>query len=130
MSNLHTTTAKELYFSWINHVENATTAEEIVSLYLDNSILIPTFSPDLCVNKQQKIDYFQNLLTKKNIKITTEKLICQDSSACLVCSGLYTFHYTDQNRRFSRSARFTFIFKKNQDTAWQILHHHSSELPN
>lgn len=129
MSYLHTTTVKELYFNWVNHVENATTAEEIVSLYLDDSILIPTFSPELCGNKQQKIDYFQNLLTKKNIKITTEKLICQDSDACLVCSGLYTFHYTDNNTRLSRPARFTFIFKEEPDAAWQILHHHSSELP-
>lgn len=47
----------------------------------------------------------------------------------IIYSGLYDFSIGPSDARETVNARFTYVFQKNENDEWKIIHHHSSLRP-
>lgn len=104
--------------------------EEILSLYDQNAILIPTFS-DSIQNTPEKIsEYFKRLLSRKSLKLTLhpKTIRTQQLNAILfVVSGIYQWKFNVEDELITYEARFTFVVDISKPSP--IIHHHSSQIP-
>ena len=114
---------KALFDTW-NQALQTGDPKQVTSLYENEAILLPTISNQVRHNHDEIEDYFSNFLAKgprgkideSNIRIFGE---------IAINSGVYTFFFKDGT---SVSARFTFVYRWNQDR-WMIIEHHSSTMP-
>ena len=114
--------ASELLQKWTSAVKDGD-ANQVVSLYHDDGILLGTFSNKERVGHELILEYFENLLKSPvEVEIVSEHPIVFESVA--VNSGLYNFVTNDK----TINARFSFVYKKNND-GWKIISHHSSVMP-
>ena len=119
MSN---TITSELLQRWISVVESGD-PKQVTNLYLDNGILLGTFSNKERVGHKLILEYFENLLKSPvEVEIVSEHPHVFESVA--VNSGLYNFVTSTK----TINARFSFVYNKN-DIGWKIILHHSSVLP-
>jgi hypothetical protein len=109
---------------------NEGNAENLMSLYHDKAILIPTFSNRLLSRTEKIREYFQNLCTREELSIAMhEKTLRIDSvrndiySAC----GIYCWRFAVEGELLTFEARFSYVFDLAE--AKPILHHHSSQIP-
>ena len=110
--------------SWGNAVTNKDKAL-VLSLYADNASLWPTLSNELRQTEDRIGDYFDHFLPKIAGSVEWNQCSYQAiSDTHCVWSGIYTFNLTSGVTR----ARFTYTLVKQNDD-WQILHHHSSLMP-
>ncbi|MFN3550446.1 MAG: nuclear transport factor 2 family protein [Endomicrobiia bacterium] len=103
--------------------------KKISKLYLRDAIFIPTFSQKLKIGQSEAEEYFQEFL-KKNPKVRIIKRITKtiDKKHYLE-AGIYEFNVGTKNDQSVVRCRFTFIWRYEQKEGWQILHHHSSLIP-
>ena len=123
--------AKIIYNNWVDAMTcPKNDIHRVLELYHPNAILIPTFSPVICITEDQRYAYFKNLISLPTLAISTEELISTECNKVIVNSGLYTFSYvsSSSNRQVTVPARFSFVYK-NFDGCWLIVSHHSSVLP-
>ncbi len=94
-----------------------------------SGILIPTVSAKVRHNRTEIKDYFVSFLQKNPFGVISESNI-RIYGDIAVNSGLYTFELDGEkeNSRIKVGARFTYVYKK-EDNEWLILEHHSSVLP-
>ena len=125
-NSLKTTTSLSPYEKWVHYVETQT-AEKIVSLYHIESLLLPTFSETILKTQEARLNYFTQL-KQQPVHISTqiqEEFLLEKN--ILICSGHYTFHVQNHEKKVDHSARFTFVFKKDHPKAnWLIRVHQSS----
>ena len=103
--------------------------ENVVSLYATDGVLLGTFSDEIRQGKDKIKEYFDFFLNKKpKATIIDFKKHKVDNDNYSV-SGFYDFEVDTQDglRKIS-SARFTFVFQK-QNGIFKILSHHSSVMP-
>lgn len=111
---------------WVECV-NKHNVEEVLKLYDDNAILLPTLSNKIRKTKAELQDYFEHFLSKKELKAEVKELYIQTvfNNELKADSGTYVFTWkNNQNEYESLNARFTFIIHKGK-----ILEHHSSIEP-
>ena len=114
--------ASELLQKWIGVVESGD-PKQVTNLYLDNGILLGTFSNKERVGHELILEYFEKLLKSPvEVEIVSEHPHVFESVA--VNSGLYNFVTSTK----TINARFSFVYNKN-DVGWKIILHHSSVLP-
>ena len=114
--------ASELLQKWIGVVESGD-PKQVTNLYLDNGILLGTFSNKERVGHELILGYFKNLLKSPvEGEVVSEHPHIFESSA--VNSGLYNFITEGK----TIDARFSFVYSKDNDE-WKIVSHHSSVLP-
>ena len=119
MSNSITT---ELLKKWTDAVKNGD-PKQVTTLYLDNGILLGTFSNKERVGHELIFEYFENLLKSPvEVHIVSENPHVFGSAA--VNSGLYNFVREGK----TVNARFSFVYNKNNEE-WKIISHHSSVMP-
>ena len=119
MSN---TITSELLQRWISVVESGD-PKQVTNLYLDNGILLGTFSNKERVGHELILEYFEKLLKSPvEVNVVSEHPHVFESVA--VNSGLYNFVTNAK----TINARFSFVYNKN-DVGWKIILHHSSVLP-
>jgi uncharacterized protein (TIGR02246 family) len=119
------------YQAWCNTIALAKgNPDKITKLYAPDAVLLPTLSAKILINRNHGLDeYFTSFTSKKNIQCKTNKILTQIYGNMAVSNGLYTFTYNEQNdKQKAVAARFTFVYKK-ENNDWLIVAHHSSILP-
>ena len=115
----------ELLQRWINAVESGD-PKQVVNLYLDDGILLGTFSNKERVGHELILEYFENLLKSPvDVEVVSENPHVFGSSA--VNSGHYNFVTNGK----TINARFSFVYHKEDEPTdeWKIVSHHSSVMP-
>ena len=112
---------------WINTLEKQS-PEEVVNLYTDAAILIPTVSNQIRKTKEEKLAYFETFLQQKPTANITESTVTLNSDGA-THTGKYVFNLKTNTGSESVTCRFTFQFKQIDNGEWKITHHHSSLNP-
>jgi uncharacterized protein (TIGR02246 family) len=116
----------ELFAKW-NDAIMTKNPDEVVKLYAEDAILLPTLSNKVRTNHNEIKDYFIHFLElKPKGKINENYIRIHDNIA--INSGIYTFTIAHNGEDMDVGARFTYVYKyiNNQ---WLIIEHHSSVLP-
>lgn len=100
--------------------------DEVLKLYDQNAILLPTFSCRVRHNHDEIREYFQHFLEKKPSCLVEESNIHVFGNTAII-SGIYVFTYLTDPSMIQR-ARFTFVYHK-KGGRWLIVEHHSSCMP-
>ena len=112
----------ELLQKWVNAIKSGD-PKQVTALYLDNGILLGTFSNKERIGHELILEYFENLLQNPvDVEIVSEHVHISESIA--VNSGLYNFITNGK----TINARFSFVYIR-IDSEWKIISHHSSVLP-
>ena len=117
--------ASELLQKWIGVVESGD-PKQVTNLYLDNGILLGTFSNKERVGHELILEYFEKLLKSSvDVEVVSENPHVFGSSA--VNSG----HYNFMTNGKTINARFSFVYHKEDEPTdeWKIVSHHSSVMP-
>ena len=115
--------------AWITAV-NAGDIKNLLSLYDQRAILIPTFSNRLLNNPEKIRDYFEKLGSRQELSIALhEKTLGVQSIGedVYALSGIYCWRFLLEDELLSFEARFSYLvdLKKSKP----IIHHHSSQIP-
>ena len=140
MSN---TITSELLQRWISVVESGD-PKQVTNLYLDNGILLGTFSNKERVGHELILEYFENLLKSPvEVEIVSDHPVYESFAdpdaeevgvSCAANSGFYNF----VTERKTINARFSFVYMSEEPhdhkqvmdlTRWKIISHHSSIMP-
>ncbi len=101
--------------------------DKVVACYAADAVLLPTVSAKVRHNHDEIRDYFVHFLAKQpRGRITEQNIRVYDNIA--INSGLYTFTLAENGVDADVAARFTFVYRKQEDQ-WLIIEHHSSILP-
>ncbi|HHW4678723.1 MAG TPA: SgcJ/EcaC family oxidoreductase [Xylella sp.] len=101
----------------------------VAELYAPHAVLLPTMSNQVRTSQTEISDYFKDFLKlKPKGEINYRKVHLFDKNNALD-AGVYTFILTNNDGSKRKvQARYTFIYSK-RDGKWQIIHHHSSAMP-
>ena len=98
--------------------------KKVAALYASDGILLPTVSNQVRHNHAEIEDYFVHFLAKgPSGEIDESNVRVFDQLA--INSGVYTFTFKDGA---VVHARFTFVYRRNGES-WEIVEHHSSQMP-
>ena len=114
---------------WISRV-NELAVEDLLDLYAESAVLLPTFSNDLLTGKSDIRSYFEELSGQQQIEVSVDQqsIVTQRFSDNLqAISGIYRWRLGTDDKAMAIEARFTFILDLSISSP--ILHHHSSQLP-
>ena len=117
--------ARELFETW-NKALTTRNSGEVANLYSDDCTFLPTMSPEFKRGKEGASEYFEHFLIKDPKGQIVEDSAQTLGEECIIYSGLYNFEVGSQDVREIIRARFTFIW----NSKGEIVHHHSSILPN
>ena len=117
---------KALYV-WLKAVDSGK-ADDVVALYEDDSILIPTLSNQILDTNEGRKNYFVKFISLPKLRGKIDELYTRIHGHIAINSGLYTFYYEHDGKPVKTPARFTFVYEK-IDGVWKILYHHSSKMP-
>ncbi len=120
---------EDILKAWITAV-NAGDIKNLLSLYDERAILIPTFSNRLLNNPEKIRDYFEKLGSRQELSIALhEKTLGVQSIGedVYALSGIYCWRFLLEDELLSFEARFSYLvdLKKSKP----IIHHHSSQIP-
>lgn len=101
--------------------------DQVVALYANDAVLLPTLSNTVRHNHAELKDYFVSFLQKRP-KGTINESNVRDLGNTAVHSGIYTFALTANGETSEAKCRFTFVYRKDGDH-WKIIEHHSSLMP-
>lgn len=132
ISTEHTETCKAttkaeiaaLFQDWNNALQSGD-PQQVVNLYADGSILLPTVSNQPRLSAAEKADYFEHFMQNGpsgSIDLSSIELGCNMA----VDAGLYSFAFA----RTGAVVRGRYSFSYRWDgSKWQITSHHSSRMP-
>jgi uncharacterized protein (TIGR02246 family) len=98
---------------------------QVVALYAEKSILLPTLSNKPRLTPSEKEDYFRHFLKKHPFARIDLREIEIDGNMA-VDSGLYTFTFAGTDKVVR--ARYSFTYRWD-GSRWLIVSHHSSVMP-
>ena len=103
--------------------------KEVAGLYMTDATFLPTTSGEFKKGQYGAKEYFEHFLIKNpRGKIIQEEVQTLGPDGYLH-SGMYNFEVGPVDDRQVVEARFSFIWKKNNQGEWKIIHHHSSARP-
>lgn len=112
-----------LFEEWNSSLQTGV-ASNMLKLYADSAILLPTISNQVRHNHSEILDYFEFFLPQgPSGKIEEANIRIFDSLA--INSGIYLFSFKNGS---TVRARYTFVYQK-LDGQWKIIEHHSSAMP-
>lgn len=101
--------------------------DQVIALYAEDAILLPTLSNDVRHNHAEIRAYFVDFLKKRPRGVINESNT-RDFGDTAVHSGIYTFELTTEGVVSNAQCRFTYVYSK-IDGDWKIIEHHSSLMP-
>jgi uncharacterized protein (TIGR02246 family) len=113
----------QLFDQW-NSALRSGDPDQVVALYSDDALLLPTLSSQPRNSPAGIRDYFKGFLAGEpqgHIDSRSIQLGCNEAMA----AGTYSFRFADGHQV---QARYTFVYVFNEGH-WQIQHHHSSLMP-
>jgi len=112
-----------LFDAW-NSALQTREPSNMVALYAEDTILLPTISNQVRHNHAEIEDYFVRFLaTGPQVSIVESNVRIWGDIA--INSGVFTFSFDDGAKV---QARYTFVYRKTGDS-WKIVEHHSSQMP-
>jgi uncharacterized protein (TIGR02246 family) len=103
--------------------------KEVAGFYIADATFLPTTSGEFKEGQYGAEEYFENFLIKNPTgKIIQEEVQILGTDGYLH-SGMYNFEVGPIDDRQVAEARFSFIWKKDNQGEWKIVHHHSSAKP-
>jgi len=120
---------KKNFESWNNALQTRN-PEEVAKLYREDCVFLPTF-PEKgkeLVTKDGVSDYFEHFLKKLPSGIVVADEVRELSKDLVSHAGKYNFEVGPADNRTISNAKFTFIWKKDENGNWGILLHDSSPL--
>lgn len=104
--------------------------EQLLALYDEDAVLIPTFSNRVLSKPKSIREYFERLFSREEVSIALHEntLIVQPiKNELYVLCGIYCWRFAIDGELFSFEARFSYMVNLMQSRP--ILHHHSSQIP-
>jgi len=120
---------KQILVDWM-HAVNAGNVENLLALYNENAVLIPTFSNRILNTPGKLRAYFETLGSREELSISLHEktLISQGiNEATFTLSGIYCWRFAVEGELLSFEARFTYVLDMSNPRS--IMHHHSSQVP-
>ena len=121
--------ASENFEIWNKALQNKD-PKKMAEFYIENATFLPTLSEEFKKGQLGAEEYFKHFLEKNPIGEVSEKEVQIIRNDCYIHSGMYNFEVDSDNGRQVVEARFTFIWEKDNQGEWKIVHHHSSLKPN
>lgn len=120
--------AKKNFETWNNALQTKS-PEEVAKLYRDDCVFLPTFPEEgkEVVGKSGVADYFEHFLKKFPFGVIMEEEVRGIDENSLFHAGRYNFEVGPENNRTIAKAKFTFIWKKDEN-GWKIFLHDSSPV--
>lgn len=120
--------ARAVCTAWLRAI-NAGRIDEVVALYADDAILLPTFSPHVLRTPERRRAYFERLAKQPGLEVALHEktLRVERTGPVQVASGIYSFRFEIDEVPLTFEARFTFVI--DATATRPVLHHHSSQLP-
>ena len=111
---------------WVEYF-NSGNLKAIMDLYNNESILMPTFLPDILTSKDQISVYFEKVIANQvRVEIDhTQMLIKEISKSNYALTGSYIFT-NKKDKNIKHQSRFTFLI--DMLSSYPIMHHHSSKV--
>ncbi len=101
--------------------------KQVVTLYAPDALLLPTLSKKLRKTPDMIEDYFTEFLQlAPKGTVIEENIRIHDPIA--INSGIYSFATKISGKAHDVTARFTFVYRRDE-TGWKIIEHHSSTMP-
>jgi hypothetical protein len=103
---------------------------ELLALYYETSILLPTFSPHRISKPEGLRSYFNQLSEREelNVRLHDNTVVCQQISPDdYVLLGIYSWQFMVDDTLLTFPSRFTFVLDLSKVAP--IMHHHSSQIP-
>ncbi len=104
--------------------------DDLIALYHEGAVLMPTFSPHTAKNREELRSYFTLLSSRENlcVKLHEKTLDClRTGEQSYVVNGIYDFKFSVDDTLLTFPSRFTFVIDLGKENP--ILHHHSSQIP-
>ncbi len=120
--------ADENFSRWNNALLTRNPAE-IVKLYAEDATFLPTVSSEFKKGQSGAETYFKHFLGKNPIGKIIQDEIQDLGLDCYLHSGMYNFEIDSDDNKQIVEARFSFVWKWDQQGGWRIIHHHSSIKP-
>jgi uncharacterized protein (TIGR02246 family) len=121
-------TAKKNSAFWLNTLLSKN-EKEMASLYADDNTFLPTISPDFKKGALGAEEYFKHFLEKNPKGMIVEDAVQPLDEKKYLHSGMYDFEVDSNGKREIVHARFSFVWRKESNGDWKIIHHHSSIRP-
>lgn len=122
-------TSKDILNQWMRAVNNGN-IQDLLGLYDDKAVMIPTFSNRLLDRKEKIKDYFEKLANKEELSIALHEntIITQNlGNNIYLLSGIYNWRFAVDGELLNFEARFSYVIDSTKSSP--ILHHHSSQIP-
>ncbi len=121
---------RQAYDQWTQAIETAKgNPQPVLALYAPKSVLLATLAQQPLITREEMSKYFISFTDKKDMKVSTKKIITQIFPGIAINSGIYVFSFIDKNNKpVSIEARFSFVYRET-DNRWLIVNHHSSLMP-
>ena len=107
--------------------------DALLDMYADDAVFVATFVDEPLQGKDALRGYFENLMSKPNLRGKVHSEIDQNlGNAYRAISGTYEFSWDGEE---GVDARYTFVihqplgFDLSPSEEWSIYSHHSSEFP-
>jgi uncharacterized protein (TIGR02246 family) len=103
--------------------------KEVAALYSEDATFLPTVSGEFKHGEDEAEGYFVHFLAKNPEGEVKDETVQSLGDNAYIHSGMYNFELDGSERREIVEARFTYVWKKEADGKWKIIHHHSSVRP-
>lgn len=114
---------------WVSAVKSRS-VNRVLEQYDERAVMLATFEQKPLLTQNDRRRYFKDLLSRDKLNLTVDKEYVRviDHKTAAV-SGLYTYSYLKGKRAIRLPARYTFVFERQPEAGWQIVEHHSSQMP-
>lgn len=120
--------AKKNFSKWNSSLQTKN-PKEVARLYSEDATFLPTLSNNFEKGVSGAETYFTHFLEKNPNGEVVDEEIQVVAPDCYIYSGMYNFEVGPNSERKIVEARFTFVYKKDEQGEWKIIHHHSSLKP-
>ncbi len=120
--------AAENFQKW-NDLLQTGDPKKVAEIYTDDGTFLPTVSGDFKKGPNGAEEYFKKFLEKNPRGEITESVIQKIDGNHFLHSGKYDFKVGPKDQEDTLHARFTFLWKLDENGDWKIAHHHSSFIP-
>lgn len=103
--------------------------ENILALYANDAVFWGTTSPTLRDAPDEVRDYFKNMASRPHARVEIGEHRVRVFGDVAINTGFYTFSDVRDGEATTFPARFSFVYRKQDNGRWLIVDHHSSAIP-
>lgn len=117
---------KQTLTTWLKAITSGG-SDGVMTLYMDNAILIPATSPGIFRTPDKRLAYFENFTAKENLQATINEIHTRVHGDIALNTGIYTFSFKQDGVCVAVPVCFSFVYKKTS-LGWMIIDHHETSL--